>query len=56
MRAMTIVVTLEIEDLHLQIRRRPEQGAVQTLTPDRANEPFNEGISALDGDSRALRA
>src|SRR5207245_7924550 len=44
MRAMTVVVALEIEELHLQIRCRPEQGAVQTLTPNGSNEPFNEGM------------
>jgi hypothetical protein len=44
MRAMTVVVALEIEEFHLQIRCGPEQGAVQTLTTNRFNEPFNEGM------------
>jgi hypothetical protein len=35
-------IPLEIEELHLQIRGRPEESAVQTLAPNRANEPFNE--------------
>ena len=39
---MTVVVTLEIEELHLQISGRPEEGGVQTLAPNRANQPFNE--------------
>src|SRR5713226_8981372 len=44
MRSMAVIVTLEIEELHLQIRGRPEQGAVQTFAPNRANQPFNEGM------------
>src|SRR5881397_3817312 len=39
-----VVVPLEIEELHLQIRGRPEQGAVQTFAPHGANQPFNEGM------------
>src|SRR2546422_606195 len=39
-----VVVMLEIEELHLQIRGRPEQGAVQTFAPNGANQPFNEGM------------
>src|SRR2546428_9739332 len=31
MRSMTVIVMLEIEELHLQIRSRPEEGAVQTF-------------------------
>ena len=44
MRSMAVIVTVEIEELHLQIRGRPEQGAVQTFAPNGANQPFNEGM------------
>jgi hypothetical protein len=44
MRAMTVVVPLEIEEFHLPVRCGPEQGAVQTLTTNRSNQPFNEGL------------
>jgi hypothetical protein len=39
---MTVIVPLEIEELHLQVRGRPEESAVQTLAPNGANRPFNE--------------
>src|SRR5262249_307365 len=42
MRAETVVVALEIEELHLQIAGRPEQGAVQAFAPDGADQPFNK--------------
>ena len=42
--AMAVMVALEIEQLRLQIRGRPEQGAVQTFAPNGANQPFNEGM------------
>jgi hypothetical protein len=42
MGSMTVVVTLEIEELPLQIRGRPEERAVQTFTPNGANQPFHE--------------
>jgi len=41
---MAVIVTLEIEELRLQIRRRPQQGAVQTFAPNGANQAFNEGM------------
>jgi hypothetical protein len=44
MRAMAVIVALEIEELHLQIRGRPEQGAVKIFAPNGANQPFNEGM------------
>ena len=37
MRAVTVVVALEIEKLHLQIGGRPEQRAIQALAPDGAD-------------------
>jgi hypothetical protein len=42
MRSVTVVVALEIEELHLQISGRPEQGAIQAFAPNGADEPFNE--------------
>jgi hypothetical protein len=44
MRAMTVKVPLEIEELHLQISGRPEEAAVQTFAANGANQPFNEGM------------
>jgi len=44
MRSMAVIVPLEFEELHLQIRCRPEERAVQTLAPNGANQPFNEGM------------
>jgi hypothetical protein len=44
MRAMTVIVLLEIEELRLQISRRPEEGAVQTFAPNGANQSFHEGV------------
>jgi hypothetical protein len=44
MRAMAVIVALEIEELHLRIRGRPEQGVVQIFAPNGANQPFNEGM------------
>ena len=41
---MAVIVPLEIEELHLQIRGRPEQHAVQTLAPNGADQPLNEGM------------
>src|SRR5262249_158492 len=42
MRAVAVVVALEIEELPLQINGRPEQGAIQTFAPDGADQPFNK--------------
>ncbi len=44
MRAMAVIVPLEIEELPLQIRGRPEEGAIKTFASNRANQPFNEGM------------
>jgi hypothetical protein len=44
MRSMAVIVMLEIEELHLQIRGRPEQGTVQTFAPNGADQPFNEWV------------
>jgi hypothetical protein len=41
MRAVTVVIALEIEKLPLQIGGRPEQGAVQAFASDGADQPFN---------------
>jgi hypothetical protein len=42
--AITVVVTPEREELHLQIGSRPEQRGVQAFPPNRANESLNEWI------------
>ena len=42
MRAMTVIVTLEIEELLLQISNRLEEGTVQTFAPNGANQAFNK--------------
>jgi hypothetical protein len=41
-RAMAVKIALEITELHLQIRSRPEQRAVEKLPPNRADQPFDE--------------
>src|SRR5262249_37664511 len=41
MRAVTVVIALEIEKLHLQIGGRPEMRVVQAFAPDDADQPFN---------------
>jgi hypothetical protein len=33
---------LELQKLHLQVRRRPEQGSVQTLVPESPNQTFDK--------------
>jgi hypothetical protein len=40
--SMTVIVPLEIEELHLQISGRPEEHQVQTFAPNRANQPLDE--------------
>jgi len=42
MRAMFVEICLEIEQLVFQIRRGPEQRAIQILASDRADEPFHK--------------
>jgi hypothetical protein len=42
MRSMTVEVPSEIEELHLQISGRPEQGMVQAFAPNGADQSFNE--------------
>src|SRR5438128_263573 len=42
MRPVTVVVALEIEELHLHISGRPEQRAVQAFAAYRADQPFHE--------------
>jgi len=42
MRAMTVVVPLEIKELHLQISGRPEERAVETFAPNGSNQAFDE--------------
>ena len=42
MRSMTVVITLKIEELHFQICSRPEEHAVETFAPNRADQPFDK--------------
>ena len=44
MRAVTVVVASEIEELHIQISGRPEQRAVQAFAPNSTDQPFNEWV------------
>jgi hypothetical protein len=44
MSAMTIVVTLELKELQLQIGGRPEERAIQQFASNRTDEPFHEGM------------
>jgi len=44
MGAMTVVITLKLEEFHFQVGGRPEQSAIQALPSNRANESFNEGM------------
>ena len=44
MRSMPIVITLEVDELRLQIRGRPEERTVQTFPPNRSDQPFDEGM------------
>ena len=46
--AMTVIIILEIESLHLQISGRPEQRAVETFTSDGTDQSFNEGMRHRD--------
>src|SRR2546422_11203734 len=48
MRSMAVIVTFEIEELHLQIRGRPEQGGVQTFAPHGADSPAIGGTDTRD--------
>src|SRR5713101_6447760 len=41
-RAMTVIVPLEIKELHLEISGRPEEGAVETFAPNRSDQAFDE--------------
>jgi len=46
MRAMLVVVLLELDELPLEIRSRPEQHAIQTLAPYGPNQPFDDRMGA----------
>ena len=48
MRAMFIEISLEIEELCLQISRCPEERPVQALSSYCANQPFNERMPQRD--------
>ena len=47
-RAVLIKISLEIEELCLQISRCPEEHPVQTLSSNRADQPFNERMPQRD--------
>src|SRR4051812_38665910 len=42
--AMTVEVTLKLEELDLQIGRRPKERAVKIFPSNRANESLHEGM------------
>ena len=44
MRAMLVVVLLELDELPLEISRGPEQQAVQTFAPYRPDQPFDDRV------------
>jgi hypothetical protein len=44
MRAVSVVVALELKELHLQIRGGPKQRAVQALASNTTNQAFDEGM------------
>src|SRR5450759_4927609 len=44
MRAMRVEICPEIEQLVFQIRRAPEQRAIQILASNRADQPFHKGM------------
>src|SRR5262247_217394 len=44
MSPVLVVVALEVEQFHLQIGCRPEESPIQMLSPNRANQSFNEGM------------
>ncbi len=41
---MTVKVSLELEELQLQVSGRPEQRPVETFAADRADQAFDEGM------------
>ena len=42
MRAMLVVVPLELDELALEISRGPEQHSIQTFAPYGPNQPFDD--------------
>jgi hypothetical protein len=46
MRAMLVVVLLELDELPLEISRGPEQQAIQTFAPPGPNQPFDDRMGA----------
>ena len=48
MRAMLVVVLLELEELPLVISRNPEQYPIQTLAPYGPNQPFDDRMGTRD--------
>ena len=48
MRSIIVEVSREIEQFAFEIRRRPEEGAIQEFTPDRADESFHKAMRQRD--------
>ncbi len=48
MRSMIVEVSREIEQFAFEIRRGPEQGAIQEFTSDRADESFHKWMGQRD--------
>jgi hypothetical protein len=46
MRAMLVVVPLELDKFLLEISRSPEQQAIETFAPYGANQPFDDRVGA----------
>jgi hypothetical protein len=46
MRAMLVVVLLELDEFPLEISGAPEQQAIQTFAPYGSNEPFDHRMGA----------
>ena len=44
MNAISVVIVFEFSQFALQVHRVPEKHPIQVLTPDRADQPFNEGV------------
>ena len=44
MNAISVVVVFELPQLALQVHCIPEKHPIQVLTPDRADQPLNEGV------------
>ena len=48
MRAVIVEVGREIDELVLEVRGRPKQGAIQEFPPDGADQSFDKGMGERD--------